>query len=84
MFPSMWLSSGCPAYLVSAGFGSKVSTWLTPPLMKSEITAVARGAKCGALGANGLPGTASSHGPGDLRDPRQPRPLGRQQSLVFE
>ena len=28
--------------------------WLTPPLMNSEITAVARGLKCGAFGANGL------------------------------
>ena len=44
-------SSGCPAYLVSAGFGSNVSTWLTPPLMNSEITAVARGLKCGSFGA---------------------------------
>src|ERR1700730_13765756 len=46
--------SGCPAYFSRAGFGSNVSTWLTPPLMNSEITLVARGAKCGFLGANGL------------------------------
>src|ERR1051326_3783263 len=46
--------SGCPAYLFSAGFGSKVSTWLTPPLINSEITLLARGVKCGGLGASGL------------------------------
>ena len=51
---------GWPAYFVSAGFGSKVSTWLTPPLMKSEMTAFARGSKCGCFGANGLPGIGSS------------------------
>src|SRR5258705_13800057 len=51
---STFPSSGCPAYLVNAGLGSKVSTWLTPPLMNSEITAVARGLKCGAFGAYGL------------------------------
>ena len=47
-------SSGWPAYFVSAGLGSKVSTWLTPPDMNSEITAVARGLKCGGFGAYGL------------------------------
>ena len=46
---------GCPAYWVSAGFGSKVSTWLTPPLMNSEMTAFALGSKWGDFGANGLP-----------------------------
>ena len=51
---------GCPAYCFSAGFGSNVSTWLTPPLMKSEMTAVARGVKCGSFGANGLPGIGAS------------------------
>jgi hypothetical protein len=47
--------NGCPAYLSSAGFGSNVSTWLTPPLMNSEMTALARGLKCGDFTANGLP-----------------------------
>src|SRR4029450_1597282 len=47
--------SGWPAYFSSAGFGSKVSTWLTPPVMKSEITAFARGLKWGDFTANGLP-----------------------------
>src|SRR6516164_3560672 len=45
--------NGCPAYLTSAGFGSNVSTWLTPPLINKEITALARGVKCGGLGERG-------------------------------
>src|SRR5437762_10462608 len=59
-------SSGWPAYLVSAGLGSKVSTWLTPPDMNSEITAVARGLKCGGFGAYGLNpiGVAAQAAPG--------------------
>jgi hypothetical protein len=52
--PATRPSSGCAAYLVSAGLGSNVSTWLTPPLMNREITAVARGLKCGGFGAYGL------------------------------
>src|SRR5207247_2886453 len=47
--------SGCPAYLVRAGLGSNVSTWLGPPVMNSEITAFARALKCGGLGAYGFP-----------------------------
>ncbi len=38
-------SIGWPAYFVNAGLGSKVSTWLQPPPMNSEMTAVARGLK---------------------------------------
>src|SRR5215467_1355420 len=36
-----------PAYLFSAGLGSNVSTWLTPPSMNNQITRLALGAKCG-------------------------------------
>ena len=36
-----------PAYLVSIGLGSKLSMWLTPPFMNSQITLLAFGAKCG-------------------------------------
>ena len=36
-----------PAYFVSMGFGSKLSMWLTPPFMKSQITFLAFGVKCG-------------------------------------
>src|SRR5579871_6620050 len=46
--------SGCPAYLFKAGLGSNESTWLTPPLMNSEITLLARAGKCGGLGDKGL------------------------------
>ena len=37
-----------PAYFVSIGFGSKLSMWLTPPRMKSQIT---RFAFCGKIGS---------------------------------
>src|SRR5262249_28527000 len=36
-----------PAYRLSAHFGSKLSTWLTPPIMKSQMTLLTFGAKCG-------------------------------------
>src|SRR5262245_22342872 len=36
-----------PPYLVSIGFGSKLSTWLTPPFMNSQMTLLALGGKCG-------------------------------------
>jgi len=51
-------SSACPWYRSRSGFGSNVSTWLTPPDMKSEITAVARGSKCGLRDATGESGGA--------------------------
>jgi len=47
-------SGNCrPCSARNRGFGSKVSRWLTPPHMKSEITFFARGLKCGCLGENG-------------------------------
>ena len=36
-----------PAYLVSAGFGSKLSIWLTPPERNTQMTLFAFGAWCG-------------------------------------
>ena len=36
-----------PAYLLSAGLGSKLSTWLVPPIMNSQITFLAFGGKVG-------------------------------------
>ena len=48
--PKTW-----PAYFSIAGLYSKVSIWLTPPVLKIEMTAFARGLKCGAFGARGLP-----------------------------
>src|SRR5438094_6484706 len=36
-----------PAYLVTIGLGSKLSKWLTPPFMKSQMTLFAFGVKCG-------------------------------------
>src|SRR5579862_7740580 len=46
-------SSTIPLYFSSAGLYWNVSTWLTPPLMNREITAFARGLKCGAFGIVG-------------------------------
>ena len=34
-----------PAYLLSAGLGSKLSRWLAPPIMNSQMTLLALGAK---------------------------------------
>src|ERR1700682_1973284 len=59
---SPWPVIGWPAYLSSIGFGSNVSTWLTPPLMNSEITALARGLKWGGFGARGEAGRAEAGG----------------------
>src|SRR5262245_7381767 len=73
-------SSGCPAYRVSAALGSKVSTWLTPPLMKREITAFARGLKCGAFGAYGLDPIGAAPQALDASGPaaaRRPSPLNK-------
>src|SRR5436305_6423016 len=36
-----------PSYLFSAGLGSKLSTWLTPPHRKIQMTDFALGGKCG-------------------------------------
>jgi hypothetical protein len=36
-----------PAYLVSIGLGSKLSMWLTPPFMNSQMTLLAFGVKWG-------------------------------------
>src|SRR4051812_1425145 len=36
-----------PAYFVTSGLGSKLSRWLVPPIMNSQMTRLARGAKCG-------------------------------------
>ncbi len=54
MFPTLlncvastFAGNGLPSYLSSAGFGSKVSTWLGPPSMNSTMTDLALGAKCG-------------------------------------
>ena len=38
----------------SSGFGSKVSTWLGPPCMNSEMTRFAVAGKGGAFGASGF------------------------------
>ena len=42
---------GLPWCLASSILGSNVSTWLTPPYMKSTMHALALAGKCGVLGA---------------------------------
>src|SRR6185503_17495773 len=48
-----------PAYLFRSGFTSKLSTWLTPPQRKIQMTDLARGEKCG------LPSGGRQLAPGD-------------------
>src|SRR5438046_2101746 len=43
-----------PWYFVSSGLGSKLSMWLTPPTMNSQMTALALGLKCGTPPGRGL------------------------------
>src|SRR5213594_2370719 len=40
-------SMDLPAYWFSSGLTSKLSTWLTPPQRKIQMTDLARGGKCG-------------------------------------
>src|SRR6266446_2538222 len=54
-----------PAYWFRAGLGSKVSTWLTPPNMNSQITRL-------AFGWNGRFAFALKHG--SKHQPRQAHP----------
>src|SRR5260370_40083186 len=49
------LGGASPCRLASSGFGSKVSMWLAPPFMNSEITHFALGGKWGGLGLRGDP-----------------------------
>src|SRR5580704_13380414 len=65
---------GWPLYLVSIGLGSKVSTWLGPPLRNRKITRLALGAKCGGRTSSGLP-RVSSAAPRMPPKPSMPNPL---------
>ena len=53
-----------PAYLFSAGLGSKLSMWLTPPIMNSQMTLLAFGGKV-RLAVRRGPGPGRSSRPGD-------------------
>ena len=52
-----------PACLVSSGLGSKLSRWLTPPRIISQMTRFARGGKWGLPSGGTQPctGSARSH-----------------------
>ena len=76
-----------PSYFVSIGLGSKRSTCDGPPIMKSEIIALAFGSKCGGFGVRskrtpmsvmGFTGAASRpscfSSEASAREPR-PKPL---------
>src|SRR5262249_10112667 len=71
-----------PLRLTSSGLGSNVSTWLTPPYMNRQMTALAFAAKCGFFGASG-PGVTcggaaarpSSASSADRARPAKPPPV---------
>src|ERR1700730_11431104 len=65
---------GWPLYLVSIGLGSKVSTWLGPPLRNRKITRLALGAKWGGGTFSGLLRVNSAAPRIPLR-PSMPNPL---------
>src|SRR6266508_3781568 len=48
-----------PAYLFNSVFTSKLSTWLTPPQRKIQMTDLARGEKCGCPSGGRHGATAS-------------------------
>ena len=45
------------------GLGSKLSMWLTPPFMKSQITLLARGRTCGRPSGGNPPGADARRTP---------------------
>ena len=63
---------GFPLYLVSAGFGSKESTWETAPFRKRNATRLAFGGKCGCFGASGP--VVGAFAPSRLANPNIPNP----------
>src|SRR5688500_13917783 len=54
--------NGSPACLVSSGLGSNVLTCDGPPFINRKINRLARGSKCGNLGANGLEASGLGEG----------------------
>ena len=52
--PRFGRGSILPAYFSRSGLGSKVSTWLGPPLAKMWMTRLAWAGKCGGRGASGF------------------------------
>src|SRR5579884_673267 len=52
--------SSWPSRLASSGLWSQVSTWLGPPFMNSQMTALAFAGKCGGFGARGLISSVSA------------------------
>src|SRR6476661_3849392 len=73
-----------PAYLFRSGFTSKLSTWLTPPQRKIQMTDLARGGKCGLpsggrqLEADDSPrATPSRNNIAESASPVKPMPVSR-------
>src|SRR3954451_1314400 len=67
-----------PAYLFNIGFGSKLSTWLQPPFMNSQITFFAFGAKCGTPVGGDQPDSLPNPSPLSMTlsaSPAQPMPM---------
>src|SRR6266516_7446191 len=72
------------AYWFSSGFTSKLSTWLTPPQRKIQMTDLARGGKCGLpsggrqLEAGDSPrATPSRNNIAESASPVKPMPVSR-------
>ena len=64
---------GCPARRSSSGLGSKMSMWLGPPSMNSQITDFAVGAWSGFFGASGSGGSAACSNEEMARAPNPPQ-----------
>lgn len=77
------LSKVLPAYLLSAGLGSKVSRWLYPPERKIQTTDRARAGECAAL-SKGVAPRPSSANMAPRAIPVQPRPISARKVLREE
>src|SRR5688572_25517431 len=66
-----------PAYLVSSGLTSKLSTWLTPPQRKIQMTFLARARRVGLVRSadGGAAARASSWSMAARARPVKPRPV---------
>src|SRR3989442_899061 len=77
-------SMDLPAYLFSSGFTSKLSTWLTPPQRKIQMTDLALGGKCGLPSGGRQPeagdsprATPSRNKIAESASPVKPMPVSR-------
>jgi hypothetical protein len=55
-----------PSWVLSAGFGSNVSTWLGPPFMNRKMTRFAFAGKCAPAAARGASNPARPSAPNPM------------------